>query len=273
MATPLEYSDDEIEKLLNGLYSGTVTPRSLPEGLYYATARYLCKGVYKGFGIDFNELTEAIEEGIKSAFTTNDFELLTEFRENIYMFSAAKTFHQCEQMSSLLIDEDGVLRTRGDFKKDARKVFDEFNDSYLNAEYPTAVGQATMGAYWNRIEARKDELPYLQFHTIGNACQICAPMNGLTAKVNDPIWRKIMPLIHFFCFCTVDQLGPEAKETPDDEKENLYNAALGKMQPAFKMNPGIDKVIFNEHHPYFSVAQKDRGFAKTNFGLPIPTKD
>jgi hypothetical protein len=61
--------------------------------------------------------------------------------------------------------------------------------------------------------------------------------------------------------------------TPDDEKDELINNAKEVMDPVFQMNAGKDRVVFNENHPYFSVAKGDKGFAKENFGLPIPETD
>jgi hypothetical protein len=45
------------------------------------------------------------------------------------------------------------------------------------------------------------------------------------------------------------------------------------MQPIFKMNVGLDKVVFSDKHPYFDVEPKDKKFARNNFDLPIPAKD
>lgn len=265
-----EYSDDMISRLLKGIYDGTINEDYLPEPLYHAIANYLKKGVYKGYGIDFKSLQKQIDKGVKGAFNTGDLELLSELRTNVYMFSAAKTYQQVKQMSDAAIDEKGFIKPYNEFKKDAEQVFKTFNEDYLKTEYNTCVGQATMGAYWQRIENTKDILPYLMYHTIGDACKICAPLNGLTAKVEDPVWKKILPQNHFNCFCTVDQLNEDATETPGPEKEKVFNGALEHMDDNFKMNAGIDKVVFKADHPYF-VAPKE--LKENNFGLPIPKKD
>ena len=46
----LDYSDEQIKGLIAAIFSQKVTIYNLPEGLYRATADYLKKGLYKGFG-------------------------------------------------------------------------------------------------------------------------------------------------------------------------------------------------------------------------------
>jgi Phage Mu protein F like protein len=265
-----EYSDDMIQRLLRGIYEGSINETELPEPLYHAIANVLKKGVYKGYGIDFKTLQKQITAGTNTAFTKGDFELLSELRDNVYMFSAAKTYTQVKMMGEAAIGDDGFIKPYNEFKKDARQIFDTFNEDYLKTEYNTCVGQATMGAYWQRIENTKDALPYLMYHTIGNACKICSPLNGLTAKVGDPIWKKILPMLHFNCFCTVDQLAEDAEATPEGMKQEKYSKALDLMDDEFKMNAGIDRVVFKADHPYFTAPKE---LKENNFGFDIPKHD
>lgn len=259
-----KYSDEYIKKLIADIYAGTVSEHDLPESLYHAIADYLKSGVYKGFGATI----ESVAVG--------DAELLADLRENIYMFSAAKTYQQVKEMTEATIDNDGNVRNFNDFKKDADQIFDTYNKDYLKTEYDTAIGQSQMAVKWSDIEQQKDVLPYLAYSTIGDACDICAPLDGLTAPVDDPIWDDIMPLNHFNCECIVEQMDDEegkASETPDDEKEEKYSKATDNMDDTFKMNPGKDGYVFSPDHPYFTVPKEDKEFARNNFDLPIPDND
>lgn len=269
-----QFSDEYIRQLFQGIWDGTITEYELPENLYHAIADYLKKGVYEGFGIDFSSLTKKINEDIASVFDETDLELLSELRENIYMFSAAKTFTQISEMSDLLAKTDNFF----DFKEAASAVFDLYNDTYLKTEYDTAIGQAQSAVKWNSIEKQKEVLPYLRYSAVmdANTSEICAPLDGTVAKVDDPIWNTIAPLNHFNCRCLLEQMDKEEGEdnaTPDGEKEERFNKVVPEMQDVFKMNPGKDGYIFDKDHPYFQVAAKDKEFAKENFNLPIPKKD
>lgn len=260
-----EFGDEQIARLLAAIYRGSTTEYNLPVALYYAIADYLKKGLYEGFG------------GSLSSFTvgSTDFELLSELRENVYMFSGAKTYQQIKTMSELLAEGDSVLSFK-DYRRNAREIFDLYNETWGLTEYNTTIGQAQCAVKWNDIQRYKDVLPLLKYSAVGheNTCPICGALDGLVRPVDDIIWRTKSPLNHFGCMCLLLQLSKNEELITGDEYTSKLDKEVGsKMQPLFKMNPGIDRVIFSDKHPYFEVAPKDRAYAKKNFDLPIPEKD
>jgi SPP1 gp7 family putative phage head morphogenesis protein len=271
----MKYTQNQIKSLLDGIYDGSITEYDLPQDLYLAIADYLKKGLYEGFGNTLSKLSENLANGNGSL---NDLELLAELRSNIYMFSAAKTFQQVKEMTSALVNEDGVVRSFSAFKKEAINIFGLYNETWLKTEYNTAIGQAQEAIKWQRIEEQKDVLPYLKYQAVldPHTSIICRPLDGIVAKVGDPIWAKIAPLNHFNCRCLLLQVDEEEgrKElTPDGDKLKRVDQVEAEMQPVFKMNAGKDGYIFKGDHPYFEVAKKDREYAKNNFDLPIPKND
>ena len=150
----MKYTDEQIKSLLDGIYAGTITETNLPEDLYFAIADYLKRGLYNSFGgslIDFSE-------------GTSDYAMLKELRENIYMFSAAKTYVEVRGMTDLLIDGD-VVKSFAEFKKDAMQVYDIYNKDYLKSVYNTAIASAEMAAKWVTIQDDIDVLPNLRYST------------------------------------------------------------------------------------------------------------
>lgn len=256
MPDKMKYTDAQISKLLDGIFNGTITEFDLPLDYYLAVAEYLRKGLYHGFGMDLAQASG------------KDLELLTELRENIYMFSAAKTFAEVKEISSMLVDDEGNVRTSREFNKLGRETYDLWNDNYGVTEYNTAIGQATMAAKWNEVEKNKEILPLLQYSTIGDACDICAPLDGLIAKIDDPVWDSVMPVNHFNCLCTVLQLD---EGEPTENRDEIVADVEYKMQPLFVNNAGKTGEVFNSSHPFFADAPKESG--SKNFGLPIPEKD
>jgi hypothetical protein len=246
----LNYTEKQIEDLLSGIFEGVITEEDLPEDLYIAIADFLKKGLYKGYGMTLD-----------TAYG-KDLELLTELRENIYMFSGAKTYSQVAEMRDLLVGSDSYK----EFREGAMKVYDEYNKTWLLTEYDTAIGQGQMAIKWTGFEKNKDILPMLRYSTVGDACDICAPLDGLAAPVDDPIWSVVTPLNHFHCMCILIQDDGEANKFDVSEVED-------RMSDEFKMNPGKDGYVFKETHPYFEVAKGDRGLAEQNFNLPIPEND
>lgn len=252
-----QFSDEYIKEFLRQIYSGEITVYDLPPSLYYGIADYLKSALYEGFGGNLSKFAD-----------TPDFALLKELRENIYMFSAAKTFKEVGEISSLLVDGDRV-RTQAEFNKIGRETFDKWNNDWGKSEYTTAIGQASMASKWADIEKNKDILPILVFSTNGTPCEECAPYDGFAAPVDDPIWDWLYPLMHFNCMCIVTQQ-EEDYPVSDSDKYDEIAAMKNNVPEPFQMNSGKDKVIFSDEHPYFDVAPKDVDFAKENYGLPIP---
>jgi SPP1 gp7 family putative phage head morphogenesis protein len=177
-------------------------------------------------------------------------------------------------MRELLVGEDGI-KSWPEFRDAAGEIFETYNNRWLRAEFDTAIGQGQNAVHWNNIEKNKELLPYLKYNATEDEreCEICAPFNDLTAPVDDPIWNTVFPANHYLCRCTVDQIDKYESPalTSEEDKESLIAGAKEKMNPVFQSNPGKDKMIFNQDHPYFKeVPEKDKGFAKENFGLDIP---
>lgn len=269
------------EDVIIGVYTGLYRPMKLPEGVYKATADKLNTGVKKG-----------IEPKIKLQFRydPHDAKLASELQENIYMFSAAKTFNQTLEMSDALIDEDGNRRSFKDFKVEATKIYEKYNgpdlDSnemggWLKTEYDTAIGQARMADKWNEIEKNKKDFPMLMYKTTEGeeVCEICAPLDGVILPADDSFWDENYPENHFHCNCTVIQMDEDTAADyggPDDSEEAKQWASQSqeKKNPMFNINSGKDGVIFKDSgsakHGYFDVPKEYKEFAKRNFDLPIP---
>lgn len=276
MAKPkLKYSKAQIEKLFVDLYNGVVNPYDLPEDLYKALGNYLMGGVSDGLA------------KVSISFGEADPELVAKLKENIYLFSGAKTFQQTMEMSDALVDDKGELRSFDEFKNVANEIYtrynggdidDETKPGWLEAEYNTAIAQAANAKKWDKIEREKKIFPYLLYNALGNACEICAPLNGTMLPVDHPFWDQYMPENHFNCLCIVEQVEVdegEEKETDDDDVEQAV--ANADIPDNFKFNAGKRNEIFategKAQHPYFQVPKEFTKFAKDNFDLSIPDEE
>lgn len=246
-------SEKEVKKLIRQIFEGGITIYNLPKILHLRTAKHLMNGVDEGYG-DYDGK-----------------ELYKELKENIYIFSAAKTYTQVKDISSLILDGD-KLRPFNEFKKLAKEKYDIYNVTYLEAEYNTAVGQAQTAVKWADIQATKKDFPYLQRRAVmdANTSDECKILNNIIAPVDSPFWKTRSPLTHFRCRCILEKIDrfEDVKLSSETEIKEAVKSTE-KINPLFKGNPGIDKVIFNESHPYFDIAPKDKKLAKRNFNLPI----
>lgn len=253
----MNYPDKKIESLIEGVWTGKITPEKLPVDLYNAISSYLEKGLFKGFGGDLTD------------FSGSKLELLKELRENVYLFSGAKTY-QTVSAISLVKDDEQVLSFR-DFKEFAIKEYDLYNKTWAAAEYDTAIANSQNAAAWAKFEEDADILPLLRYSAVmdANTSEICAPLDGVVLPVNDPFWDKFAPTNHYNCRCLLEQLD-EGEKTSKEKADKLAETVGSEMNDGFKQNVGKSKDLFGKDHPYFDVPAKDKDLAKENFGLPLP---
>lgn len=252
----MELTDKDINFILTAIYSGRITPTKLPKKLYLKIAQYLEGGVYEGYG----KTLYSIQYG------TTDFNSLAELRDNVYLFSAAKTFNYILDTEGLLYEGEKLLSFK-DFKERALLLNDKYNKLWLEAEYNTTIQQSKNVASWNEIQDTKDVLPLLRYVAVidANTSEICKSINGIVKPVDDAFWKVYAPANHYRCRCHLESLqlgGAVVSNTP----KNLI-----KPSEAFAFNPGEKSQVFTKEHPYFADIPKEyKSFAKTNFGLPLP---
>lgn len=259
-----DYSEKEQDRLFEGIYLGIIGLAFLPKKLYAQTAKVLKSALYKGYG--------------NIEFGTPDQRLLKELRENIYIFSGAKTATQVEDIKSLMYEGDKLLSLT-EFKKVAKVRFDTYNgkDGYLESEYITAQTTASSARVYKDALADKETFLYLTSHAIIDSFTApeCERMNKVTARVEDPIWNHNLAARHFRCRCyeeKSDRYG-DVKLTSDNELKTIIEANDKNMSPLFKFNPVKDKIIFSDQHSYYEIGKANPELAKKNFNLPIPKKD
>lgn len=252
----MNFTDEQIDKYLEGIRSGKYdASTNLPKDLYKAIGDHLMGGLVKGATMTFGERNP---------------ELIRQFQENVYMFSAAKTYQQVKEMSTFL-SESATLQ---EFKEKVMPIYNDYNVNWLRAEFNTAYGQGTIANQWDKIEKEKEIFPYLRYSAVmdANTSEICAGFNGTTLPVNDSFWDNFSPLNHFNCRCVLEQVDEfsGAVLTSDKDKADIMAAGKESVDDVFQMNPYRDQYVFSPDHPYFQVAPRDKAFAEDNFGLPIP---
>lgn len=248
------FTEQEINDFIVKIFAGTITLEQLSPAMYDAIARYLTEGVFEGFGKTLIGLD----------FGTPDYNMLYALRENVYRFSAAKTFQQTKEMMSFILDGDNI-RSFNEFKKLALNVFEDYNLNYLEAEYNNAIASARMASKWMDIERDAETLPYIQYQTVGDARvrQEHAVLDNIIKRYDDPFWNTYFPPNDWNCRCTVIQLD-EAEET------DLTGLDPLEVDPVFDFNPGKDRIVFSNKHPYYEVERKYRELKNNNFNLPLP---
>lgn len=245
----MKFTTSQISSLIRSIFDGKINVLKLPKKLYLGIAEHLTGGIYKGYGKTISQVE----------YDTHDYNMLHNLKTNVYLFSSAKTFNYVLATENLIVEGNEVLPFK-EFKKRALEVYDQYNVTWLEAEYNTAIGQAQNARAWNDFS---DDAVLRYVLTAGvEHADVCLSMQGVVRPKNDPIWASHSPLNHFNCLCLL--------EASYDNKAKPIPSGIIKPPPEFGHNPGMTGEAFSKEHPYFDVPDKYKKFAKKNFGLPIP---
>ena len=249
------FSKKEKNAFLKGIYSKIIDKDNLDKSMYEKTAKHILKGVEKGF-----------KEGINVKYNTPDIEMLKSLKENVYIFSAAKTYHQTKDISNMLLNEKGEKITFDEFNEKVSQTFDTYNESYLESEYNTAISSSRNASDWVTFEKNKDIYSQLQYQTIidDSTSEECEELDGFTANKDDSVWDNISPPNHFNCRCLLIEVDGEIESSKEE---------IPELDEEFQQNSGKSGEIFNSEHPFFQVTKEDRELAENNFNLPMPENE
>lgn len=188
------------------------------------------------------------------------------FKNDIFIFSHLRTHAQLQEAGSLLLTDDGKIKSFDRFKLDIAKINGLYNDNYLQAEYQFAVSSVQMGEKWqNYVESDRYNLQYrtAQDDKVRISHQ---PLHGITLPMNNPFWDKFYPPNGWRCRCNAVQV--RASKYPATNEENALKAGniattqIGKDNKnrleIFRFNPGKQRLVFPPSHPYNKVKDADK---------------
>ena len=205
--------------------------------------------------------------GLPSDFKkgTFGFERSTQMKNNLSVFSGAKTFQEVLELSSNILVNGEVLPFN-EFKKIGLKIDNQYNKHWLETEQQAAFRQSESVANWKDIKEDEDVFPYLQYSTIKDSRvrQDHKEQDGIIKRVDDPFWNTWFPPNDWNCRCIVIQL-EKATVTKGTFKEND--------SPIFGTNVGKNGLIFPKKHPYYDVPKEFKSEQLRNFGFKTPTDE
>ena len=242
------------KQLILDVYAGEVTPMILPTNLFEFTFFSLSTIIAETFGlpIDFKD-------------GTLSFRRATQMKNNLSIFSGAKTFQNVLELSSNVI-VDGLALPLNEFKKIGLKINNQYNVHWLETENQASFRQSQSVGNWMDIQEDKDVFPYLQYSTVKDSRvrPDHQEIDGVIKRVDDPFWNTWMPPNDWNCRCIVTQLEDATVTKGTFEKNDNH---------IFGTNVGKNGLIFPKKHPYFETPKQFNAIKKQNFGFKTPTDE
>lgn len=226
-----------------------------------------------------NEINQILQEGLNRGIEQSvPYSMKRNLKENVFVFSGGKTYAELKELSNLLLDNKGNIKPFSKFWQEVQAIYPQYNQSYLQAEYIFATQSAQMASKW--VEYEKDGERYnLQYRTamddrVRPTHQV---LHNTTLPPSDPFWDKYYPPNGWRCRCTVVQVRKSKyPESNSDEARLMAAEATSGQDVIFRFNPGKQKVIFPEHHPYLkklSNSEKHKIVQKAKDNNEIITAD
>lgn len=209
-------------------------------------------------------INEATVEGLAEAPVppTHDKLFYQQLRHSNEVFAAFKVHMMAEDMAAKLFDGQGNLKPFEKWLADVSSISSHQVGTWLRTEYDTAVIRAHAAADWQEFERNRDIMPNLKWmpttspHPEGSHERYWRM--GLTLPIDDPFWNDHHPGDRWNCKCSL-----EATDEPENRPADMEPATP---QRGLENNPGKDKRIFNDTHPYFPD-KCSNCFAYKNSGL------
>ncbi|GAB3194676.1 SPP1 gp7 family putative phage head morphogenesis protein [Pontibacter aydingkolensis] len=199
------------------------------------------------FNSTYDHLNKAVKQNYVYKYSSDE-KVVEALQKNVRIFSLFKTHKQQRDIAALLVGKNKI-KDYDEFEREALKISLNYNRHWLKAEYNTAVEQARLVSYWQKIDAEKETFPYLQYITRddGNVRHQHQQWDRKILPVDHAWWNTHYPTNGFNCRCTVRQLTEGDAKRLGISKEKNRETYKGE----FNFNCGKTQQIFGEYHSYF----------------------
>jgi SPP1 gp7 family putative phage head morphogenesis protein len=181
---------------------------------------------------------------VSTTYNSRDWALNEQLTHNAGVFAAFKNHQEQKELVSLLVDENGEVRSFSKFKQAAGPIAEKYNKNWLTTEHNQALSSAEMAKKWNGFKADQDLYPNLEYVAVmdSQTRSSHAKLNGTIRPIDDPFWDGHYPPLDWGCRCDVVQTDKPAKGTTDVEPGS-----------GFDHNPGKTGKLFSDSAGYYDV--------------------
>lgn len=215
-------------------------------------------------------------------WTVKDTELLNRVQNNLFSFSAAKSYAEAKEIRDSVYDpQTGNIRSRNDFRRACREIDETYNGRYLDVERNQVMLSGTQGSRWVDFENSADTHPYLEYVTARDSRvrPEHQALDGIILPIDDPFWQQYYPPNGFACRCTVQKRtereyehltkrGGESIHITDSTEAMKMGG--GNVNKAFRHNVGTSYIFDKDGHPYYkanAAAKAEQMTATKHYGM------
>jgi hypothetical protein len=191
---------------------------------------------------------------------------------NAAQFSSAKEATKSKLMQGALRNSEGEMQSFSKFEKDASKIADIVNETWLRTEYESCRRQAIQGEQFRQLQEDKDLYPYWVYHGVMDDRERDehVVLEGLVFKIGDPEGDACYPQNGWNCRCSAESVDDQYLE--ENKLKALTNEeAKGYLESdvdqQFRTNPAIQGTLPNTGSYFEVMGSANEGNAKL-FNLP-----
>ena len=186
---------------------------------------------------------------------------------NAAQFSSAKEATKSKLMQGALRNGEGEMQSFSKFEKDASKIADIVNETWLRTEYESCRRQAIQGEQFRQLQEDKDLYPYWVYHGVMDDRERDehVVLEGLVFKIGDPEGDACYPQNGWNCRCSAESVDDQYLE--ENKLKALTNEeAKGYLESdvdqQFRTNPAIQGTLPNTGSYFETMGSANEGNAK-----------
>lgn len=195
---------------------------------------------------EYKQMAEALSDGYGTTgvqFGGTDWAFLQNLKYNTATFDAFKCHKEAKEIHQLLTNEDGTARTWKEFRQDAMRVCEKYNQRWLQTEFNQAHTTAKAARKWQDYQRSADLYPNLRYRAVRDerTRHSHKMLDGYVIPINDPFWDNYYPPNDWNCRCSVQPTDDPVKMPPN----------VPGLSNLFQTNAGKTAQVFNTTHPYY----------------------
>lgn len=195
---------------------------------------------------EYKQMSDALSDGYGKTgveWGGTDWAFFQNLRYNTAVFDAFKCNREIKDVHKLLVNDDGTAKTWEEFRRDAMRVCEKYNQRWLQTEFNQAHAAAKAARKWQDYERNADLYPNLRYIAVQDerTRHSHAELHGYVIPIDHPFWNKYYPPNDWNCRCSVQPTDDPVRMPP----------GVPVVPEMFQTNVGKTAQIFDLSHPYY----------------------